>query len=65
MTKKHYCMIAEAFRNIRLRDVSRPYNVGFNDGIEAAANELAGTLSMDNPLFDRAIFLIACGVVSK
>lgn len=62
MTKKDYKAIAEAFNNIRLRYPGPGgYDIGFNDGISAAANELCSTFRSDNPRFDREKFLKACG----
>lgn len=59
MTRKDYVMIAET-----LADLMADFNNGGDDTISLTlvAVELAETLAKDNPRFDRARFLTACGV---
>lgn len=64
MTRKDYVAIAAAIRAAR-RDVTNrepPECVAdMQDGISLAAEHLADALRRDNPRFDRARFLAACG----
>ena len=59
MTRKDYILIAQEIATTR--------KVNLTDGtllvsVEHLANSLATALEIDNPLFDRARFLTACGV---
>lgn len=61
MSKKDYELIAAAFR------AARPCAVGdrgrdWYDGWHAVVDSVADALASDNPRFDRARFLAACGV---
>lgn len=59
MTRKDYVMIAETLRQNR-----KDFNEG-EDGLmllTILAHQLANGLEADNPRFDRARFLVACGV---
>ena len=59
MTRKDYIMIAEILRFNR-----RDFTQG-DDGLmllDILANQFANELQADNPRFDRAKFLDACGV---
>ena len=59
MTRKDYVMIADILRN------NREDFIEGEDGftvIEIIANQMASALQADNPRFDRARFLTACGV---
>lgn len=59
MTRKDYVMIAEILRFNR-----RDFNEG-EDGLSLLnilAHQFANSLEDDNPRFDRARFLVACGV---
>jgi hypothetical protein len=49
MTKKHFIEIAAV-----LNDTGAPFGT---------CNALADVFAADNPRFDRAVFLTACGVV--
>ena len=71
MTKKDYQRIANEFRFSLKPTCPQDYQhdartVGFYDGRQAAlmecANNLAQELGRDNPRFDRARFLRACGI---
>ena len=59
--------IADALRVSR--DVSTEatpdYIAGWLEGIDDAARALAARLASDNPRFDRARFLAACGVPAE
>ena len=59
MTRKDYVMIAEILKFNR-----RDFNEG-EDGLSLLnilAHQFANSLEDDNPRFDRARFLVACGV---
>jgi hypothetical protein len=57
MTKRDYCLLAACVADARLeqkRDASDSYGV-------TIAENLADALELQNPRFDRARFLVACG----
>jgi len=60
MTRKDYVMIADSIK------ASRENWEGFTpeaqDAIDGLARSLASKLAQDNDRFDRARFLVACGV---
>lgn len=59
MTRKDYVMIAETIRQNR-----KDFNEG-EDGLmllTIMAHQLSNSFEEDNPRFDRARFLTACGV---
>ena len=59
MTRKDYVLIAETFAKFqKIQDLDQSINW---TGADLARN-LADTLQGDNPRFDRARFLVACGV---
>ena len=61
MTRKDYVMIAEVIKT----QIELSLKFGEDDsryGAENIALDLATKLSEDNPRFDRARFLSACGV---
>lgn len=67
MTRKDYVLIAAALNTAKNEEAlahAPSYNNGWADGVDAAAGVLADALSKDNPRFDRARFLKACGVQS-
>lgn len=59
MTRKDYVLIADTLSNLM-----KDFNNGGDDSVSLSlvAQELADTLATDNPRFDRARFLTACGV---
>ena len=59
MTRKDYVLIAQT-----LSDLMKDFNNCGDDSVSLSlvAEELADTLAKDNPRFDRARFLEACGV---
>jgi hypothetical protein len=59
MTRKDYVLIAEI-----IGDLMKDFNNGGDDSISLSlvAHELSDVLEADNPRFDRARFLDACGV---
>ena len=59
MTRKDYVLIAQT-----LSDLMKDFNNCGDDSVSLSlvAEELADTLANDNPRFDRARFLDACGV---
>ena len=65
MTRKDYIALARALTaaraNNRTGDANRAL---YNNGIDNAAACIADALAADNPRFDRARFLAACGVQS-
>ena len=67
MSKKHYIAIAEVFAKARskeqdLRDVGVPTKNLQAATCDLIATQLALVMATDNPAFDRARFLAACGV---
>jgi hypothetical protein len=54
MTRKDYVMIAQV--------ISESQGLTRSDIIDTVAERLADALAIDNPRFDRARFLAACGV---
>jgi hypothetical protein len=59
MTRKDYVLIADTLANL-MQDFN---NCGDDSvSLSLVAEELADTLATDNPRFDRARFLTACGV---
>lgn len=62
MTKKHYLLIADAFA-MALEDcddqLARDIAVGY---LQPVAQRMSVFMKQDNPNFDRARFLKACGV---
>jgi hypothetical protein len=60
VTRKDYVLIAGAIRRAtELHRLNRMY--GAADAILRAAAEIADDLARDNPNFDRALFMKACG----
>ena len=55
MTRKDYELIAKVFKNAQELTTERA-------GVGVTAYLLANELAQDNPRFDRARFLSACGV---
>ena len=68
MTKKDFELIAAALKEARNHWLAAPAIIqtaeAFRYGLEAAASELAHALASDNSRFDRARFLIDCGMNS-
>ncbi len=62
MTKKHYEMVAKVFAKTRLYVEYEEHRNGRESARQYLAEELADQFASDNPLFDRARFLKACGV---
>ena len=66
MTKKDYIIIAEAIKSAKVSlsyaSVCMPET---NRTIEHIVNNLAFTLAIENPLFDKVRFSKACGVETK
>ena len=59
MTRKDYVLIAETFAKFQqIQNLDQTINWTGED----LARNLADTLQADNPRFDRARFLSACGV---
>lgn len=67
MTRKDYVAIAEAVMSAR-REITlkEPHDSreDLDDGVSYAAEFIADVMARDNPRFDRARFLKACGVQS-
>jgi hypothetical protein len=67
MTRKDYEAIAAAFRYARSDILTKEPDASHADmldGAALAAEHIATTMAADNPAFDRARFLKACGVQS-
>jgi hypothetical protein len=61
MTRKDYQLIAGIINNANY--TARKFKDTSGEGmLEHIANELSDELAKDNPRFDRARFLTACGV---
>jgi hypothetical protein len=66
MTRKDYILIADRI-NAALHNPSHFYASNapdYDNGVKSVAVALANVLAADNPSFDRAKFLAACGVQS-
>jgi hypothetical protein len=59
MTRKDYVMIADTIKTARKVELT---NGTILVSVAHLANTLATELEIDNPRFDRARFLVACGV---
>jgi hypothetical protein len=59
MTRKDYVMIADTIKTARKVELT---NGTVLVSVAHLANTLATELEIDNPRFDRARFLVACGV---
>ena len=67
MTKKDYVLIAAAIRaaQAKIEDCEPPQaHNDLLDGVAYTRDYLCDMLAQDNPRFDRARFLAACGVQS-
>ena len=66
MTRKDYVAIASALKIARSYSANgEPITVhaaNFNCGVSTAARRIADHMAQDNPRFDRARFLQACGI---
>lgn len=65
MTKKHFEAIAAIILDERpatLWGMTDDYSDGNRDGIKTIAERLADYFATENPQFNRARFLAACGV---
>lgn len=61
MTRKDYILIAAALKAAR-SSYSLPNVAIYHNGIDNAAHRVCDALAKDNAAFDRARFLVACGV---
>lgn len=61
MSKKDYEAIAQAINGVRAADTT-PERVW---AIGSVCNALASVMSANNPSFDRARFLAACGITEE
>ncbi|AMD58903.1 hypothetical protein V6R85_02545 [Agrobacterium sp. CCNWLW32] len=61
MTRKDYETIAAAIRRSRAKDREGIVRVIAGNMLDDLAEDLAGELAADNPRFDTARFLKACG----
>ena len=67
MTRKDYILIAAKFCLAKLDVLGKEppeHHSDMLDGVYLAAEHIADALASDNPHFDRARFLAACGVQS-
>jgi len=63
MTKKDYVLIAEALKDLTpVKMADTGYYQGSSDTHYTMCHKLADALANDNPAFDWARFLEACGV---
>ena len=61
MTRKDYILIAEAIKRAHDGDVGNLPRDGVRLGAYEVAHYLANALRRDNPRFERARFMSACG----
>lgn len=59
MRRRDYELLTDALRSAR---AAQP--CAYNDGVNAAANDIADALKADNPKFDSERFLRDAGVIS-
>ena len=59
MTRKDYVMIAKTLKNERYQFAENEDGYAL---LNILAHQFANQLEQDNPRFDRARFLVACGV---
>lgn len=65
MTRKDYAMIAKAISDGQFIDCMSVDDLVVLKAVQIKiAEQLAGEMSKANPRFDRARFLVACGVAS-
>ena len=66
MTKRDYIAIAARLADLRQPNVTadNAFGMGVNSALNATAKELCSVFSANNPAFDRARFLKACGVAA-
>jgi hypothetical protein len=62
MTRKDYELIAKVLKGARDYEEQNPINKPNFFIVEAVAKTLSEVLATENPRFDRARFLSACGV---
>ncbi len=62
MTRKDFEAVAQEIRHVRIGFKSNYANDRSRMVLDALADNLANVFSEDNPRFDRAKFLLACGV---
>lgn len=62
MTRKDYIKLAAAMKEAMQETARSPRAIAWNDAVTYAAGRVADALASDNPRFDRARFLTACGV---
>jgi len=63
MTKKHFETVAAVIAGKVGYDHSTiDFDAGYNTALKDLAVSLADTFEDENPRFDRAIFLLACGI---
>ena len=63
MTRKDYVLIAETIKGAINYEQTFNNNQEKVEGFKSLSLALASTLESDNPRFDRARFLSACGVM--
>ena len=63
MTKKHYVAIAKTLAALRAAYGAKANAASYGAAMSDAATELAVYFESENPRFDRARFLKACGVL--
>ena len=62
MTRKDYEKIAAIIKNHAPNGDNSMFDAGFDMAVTNIANDLAAMMAQDNPRFDRARFLKACGL---
>lgn len=64
MNKKHFEAIASIIKDNQV-EIHSDFDRGYIAGVEGVAHEMADYFTSQNPNFDRARFLQACGISSN
>lgn len=62
MTRKHFIAIANIVRDLIIDAPAAGFDEGHTAGVEELARNMADYFVTENPNFDRARFLKACGL---
>lgn len=65
MTRKDYEKIAKVIKFYAPNGDDSMFDAGFDTAVMNIANDIAAMLAQDNPRFDCARFLKACGITGE